>query len=76
MKTIRKSLIIFGLLVYSVGTKAQSAAIYKVNFKDEQIQLKVINQFEKKTLENNKDHYLINKLGKQIILRRKSLNQE
>jgi hypothetical protein len=76
MKTIRKSLIVSGLLVFSLGSVAQSAKIYKVDFKNEEIQLKVIHQFEKKTLDNKKDRQLINELGKKVILRRKGLNEK
>jgi hypothetical protein len=76
MKTIRKSLIVSGLLVFSLSSLAQSAKVYKVDFENKEIQLKVIHQFEKKTLDNKKDHQLINELGKKVILRRKGLNEK
>lgn len=76
MKTKRKSLIIFSFLIYSMGIKAQTVAIYSVNFNNEQVQLKVANNFEKKQLGANKETQLINRLGKKVILRRKALNQK
>jgi hypothetical protein len=59
-----------------MGIKAQTVAIYNVNFNNEQVQLKVANNFEKKQLGANKETQLINRLGKKVILRRKALNQK
>jgi hypothetical protein len=59
-----------------MGIKAQTVAIYSVNFNNEQVQLKVANNFEKKQLGANNETQLINRLGKKVILRRKALNQK
>jgi hypothetical protein len=76
MKTIRKSLIVSGLMVFSLSSFAQSVEIYKVDFENKEIQLKVIHQFEKETLDNKRNHQLINELGKKVIMRRKGLTEK
>lgn len=75
MKTIRKSLTVLGLLIFSLGVKAQSAKIYKVNFNNEVVQLKVIDQLEKNAIYKKKDSYQINKFGNKVISRRKGLRE-